>query len=217
VASGTPAPSATATATIAGGPTITALPGSVVTLIGSNTNTLIPEADLSYAWSQVAGDAAGITIQGTGKTVSFTAPAPQATPIVLRDFQLVITNTGATPNIDSAPAKITVATDTSVKDAVTIRSYTWTTTQGGTLSVTASTNYVVDGTNSALKLFLNPSTAPLTMSYNGNGVFSFIQRSTKKPAGGVTVKSSLGGQDTKAGVTAKRRRRSVMEREFVNV
>jgi hypothetical protein len=53
------------------------------------------------------------------------------------------------------------------------------------------------------------------MSYNGNGVFSFIQRSTKKPAGGVTVKSLLGGQDTKAGVTARRRRRSLMERESV--
>lgn len=125
---------------------------------------------------------------------------------------MIVTNKGGAPAIDSAPTKITVATDNSIKDVVTINSYTWTTTQGGTLSVTASTNYVVDGVATSLSLFLNPSQTALTMNYNGNGVFSFSQRSTKKPAGGVTVKSKLGGQDTKAGVTARRRRRSILER-----
>lgn len=192
---------------------MTALPGSVVTLIGSNTNALIPESDLSYTWFQASGSS--ITIQGTGKTVSFPAPAQvAATPIILRDIQLIITNKGATPAINSSPAHIIVSTDKSVKDFVTINSYTWTTTQGGTLSVTASTNYVVDGTNITLQLLLNPSTTPLTMNYNGGGVWSFSQRSTKKPAGGVTVKSTLGGTDTKAGVTARRRRRNERSAEL---
>jgi hypothetical protein len=176
-------------------------PGSLVTLIGQNNKPTIPDANLVYTWTQVSGPT--VTLSGTGATVSFTAPAQAAaTAVVNREFKLTVSQ--ASDSAISSTDNVIVKTDTSIKDTIQITSYTWTSTQSGTISVTAKTNYIVDG-NAKLQLFLNPSTAAITMVNSGGGVWSYSSRSTKQPAGGVTVKSSFGSSATLTTRTAKKR------------
>lgn len=70
--------------------------------------------------------------------------------------------------------------------------------------MTAQTNYVVDGA-AAMKLTLLPGGLPLTMNNAGGGIWTYSSRSTKQPAGGIRVSSSLGGTTTRTTVTAKKR------------
>lgn len=105
-----------------------------------------------------------------------------------------------------------LATSDSVgKDAVVIDSYTWSSLQGGTISVTAHTN-VVDGT-AKLSLSLNNPTpgAAIQMTSQGGGKFSYNARSTKKPTNGVIVTSNFGGSDAKTATSAKRKRANFVE------
>jgi hypothetical protein len=197
-AAGDPKPVAFAGNDVVGG-----LPGSVFTLVGKNSNTNVSDTAITYSWSQTTGPT--VTLTGTGATVSFTALAnPVATPLRAYTFVLKITRKDDVTIFSTDD--IVINTDRAVKDTVQIQSYTWTSQQGGTLSVTAKTNYVVDNTAPALKLLLLPSNAALTMTANGGGIWTYQARSTKNPAGGVKVTSALGGTDTKTGVTAKRRR-----------
>lgn len=195
----TTAPTGTlATPSADAGTPITEIPGAVITLSGSNKNADINSADLIYSWTQVAGPS--VLLVGTDKPkCSFTAPTqPSATPIVSRDFKLILLQ--KTDTTVNNTASTNVKTDKSKKDVVTIDSYTWTTTQGGTLSVTAHSNVVAD-TSAGLTLFLGTSTTAIVMQSQGGGVFSYSARSTKKPAS-ITVKSTYGGSSTRTDVTS---------------
>jgi hypothetical protein len=201
----TPTPGGNPTPTANAGPDVlAALPGSPITLSGTDTNANVPDTDVTYAWTQVSGPS--VTLSGTGAKVSFTAPAnAAATPIVNSTFTLTIARKD-NPTIKSTDDVI-ITTNKATKDTVSIQSYTWTTQQGGTLSVSAKTNYILDNTTASLKLILLPGTAQLSMTGASGGVWTYQARSTKNPAGGVQVKSALGGSDTKTTVTAKRRTR----------
>lgn len=106
----------------------------------------------------------------------------------------------------SSTARVTITNDPSRSDIITIDSYTWTTQQGGTISVTAHSN-VVDGT-AKLSVTLNDPTAgaPIVMTSAGGGKFTYNSRSTKRPSGGVSVSSNLRGTQSLTSITAKKRR-----------
>lgn len=180
----------------------THIPGSVVTLSGSNNASDIPEGNLTYSWTQVSGPT--VTLVGADKAkCSFTAAAQAAaTPTQKREFKLTVSQRTDLNVNDTA---IVAATgDRSVKDVVSIDSYTTTNSQGGTISVTAHSNVVVDA-SAALKLFLGTSTTALTMTSQGGGVFSYSARSVKKPAS-IRTTSVYGGSATTMATTSKRRR-----------
>jgi hypothetical protein len=183
------------------GADITTLPGSVIVLKASNKNTQILDSQLKYVWTQTSGPT--VTISGTGATVSFTAPAQStASPVVSRTFRVTVSqlSNAALSSTDD----VIVKTDRSVKDTVSVTSYTYTNRQGGTLSVTAQTNYVLDGA-AALKLTTLPGGTAVAMTNAGGGTWTFDSRSVKQPAGGIRVDSALGGTGTRTTVTSKKR------------
>lgn len=104
-----------------------------------------------------------------------------------------------------------VTSDPAGKDDVVIDSYTWSSLQSGTISVTAHTN-VADGT-AKLSVSLNNPTpgAAIQMTSQGGGKFSYNARSTKKPTNGVTVASNFGGSNAKTATSAKRKRADFVE------
>ncbi|KEQ68439.1 hypothetical protein M436DRAFT_58559 [Aureobasidium namibiae CBS 147.97] len=94
------------------------------------------------------------------------------------------------PSAPSTPSSSPAAT---VKDVVTIDSYTTNSSGGGSISVTASTNIV--GYVAELKVYLTNSATgtATTMTSNGNGKFSVTILKTKQPANGIFVTSNGGG------------------------
>lgn len=190
------------------GADITTRPGVVVKLSGKADNSAsLPAGDLTYAWTQVSGPTVTLT-GGASATASFTAPSVAA--LTKYTFELKVTSASeATSSTDS----IDVSSDPNGLDTVVIDSYTTTTQNGGTISVTAHTN-VVDGTAKLSLQLVNgtPGTA-LAMTDAGGGKFTYSARSTKKPTGGIIVSSKIGtkaGGTAKSTVTTSKRRRSFM-------
>jgi hypothetical protein len=187
------------------GPDVNTRPGVVVKLVGKADNSsTLPANDLTYSWSQISGPT--VTLTGAGSpTPSFTAPSsPSSTAIVKYSFALTVTSaseaTNSTDNVD-------VSSDPNAVDTIVIDSYTTTTQNGGTISVTAHTN-VVDETAKLSIALVNgatPSTAVL-MANSGGGKFTYNVRSTKKPTGGIVVTSNFKGKTASTTTTTKRRR-----------
>ncbi|KAF2218962.1 hypothetical protein BDZ85DRAFT_276587 [Elsinoe ampelina] len=101
---------------------------------------------------------------------------------------------------------VKIINDPTTVDTVTIDSYTYTTQQGGTLSVNAHSN-VLDG-SARLTIQLNNPTAgtAITMVNAGGGKFTYNARSTKQPSAGITVTSNYKGKSTKTTLSTKKRR-----------
>lgn len=183
------------------GADITTRPGVVVTLSGKADNSAsLPAGDLTYSWSQVSGPTVTLS-GGASPTASFTAPSVAA--LTKYTFALTVTSasekTNSTDNID-------VSSDPKGLDTLVIDSYTTTTQNGGTISITAHSN-VVDGTAKLSVQLLNPTAgAAIAMTSAGGGKYTYSARSTKKPTGGITVSSNLGGKSTITATTQKRRR-----------
>lgn len=193
----------TGTPSASAGSDQTVRPGILVSLAGKISNSGdFDSSDLSYNWTQVSGPSIKLSAT-TVLNPSFTAPATSATAKCV--FALKVTSTAAGTNSTS---NVTITNDPSLKDVVVVDSYTWTSQQSGTISVTAHTN-VIDGTATKMTLYLsNTATGTgLAMTSLGGGKFSYSARSTKKPANGVTVQSQFLGTATSASTTAKRRRR----------
>ncbi|XTI87465.1 hypothetical protein V2W45_1456643 [Cenococcum geophilum] len=177
-------------------------PGIVVSLNRINTAPGLTPADLTFAWTRTAGP-----------TVTWPAPAPTPPhpPLRHRPRQLPQASPSlkiplkANPTLFST-ATATIKIDPTIKDVVTIDSFTWTSQQGGTLSVTAHSN-VVDGSNKGMSLVLSGNTT-LAMSSSG-GKWTYQAGGTKKPTG-VQAKSDLGGVSAALTMTAARRRRAAL-------
>jgi len=187
------------------GPDIKFRPGVMVTLNGKNDNAAITASDLTYAWTQTSGPT--ITLTGADKaTASFTAPASAS--LVTYAFTLTVKSTSAgTSSTDS----VTLTNDPSIKDNVVIDSYTWNSSQGGTISVTARSD-VVDGSARLTLFLLNPNAgAAITMTNQGGGRFSYNARSIKRPSAGVRVTSNLGGTTSSNTLTTKKKREEFAE------
>ena len=171
-------------------------PTAVATLQGTVDNAASFN-DLTYSWAQVAGPAVTLSKSDTLKP-TFTVPA--ATTTVTYSFELTV----------SSKSKGTQSKDIVVVgngiDTVTITAYTWTNTQGGTISVTAQS------TNSTAKLSLqlmNPNAGNvLTMTaVSGTpGKFTYSARSTKQPSQGVRVTSTIGGVGSRTTISQKLKR-----------
>lgn len=193
----------TGTPAVSAGTDASFRPGVVASLRGSVSNTAdFPTDDLKYNWTQLSGPK--VTLSSlTATNPSFTVPA--TTAIVKCVFNLNVKSTLAGT---SSSSNVTVTIDPSVKDVVTIDSYSWTTTQSGTISITAHSN-VIDGTAKLTLYLSNPigTTTPITMVSAGGGKFSYGARSVKKPATGITIVSGFGGTVTTSATTAKKMRR----------
>jgi len=198
--SGTAAPGLSGFAANAG-PDISSRPGVVVKLSGKADNSsTLPANDLTYKWTQTSGPA--ITLTGGGSpTASFTCPSVAAA--TKYTFALTVTSASeASSNTDS----VDVSSDPAALDTVVIDSYTTTTQNGGTISVTAHTN-VVDGTAKLTVQLVNGTPgAAIAMTDAGAGKYTYSARSTKKPTGGIIVTSFWKGKATSTTTTTKRRR-----------
>ncbi|KAG9755127.1 hypothetical protein KCU59_g74, partial [Aureobasidium melanogenum] len=175
---------AASTPTVAVGGTQTTRPGVVVKLGFNVTNQADFGAnDLTYSWSQVSGPTVTLS-SNTAASPSLTAPSSTATATYVFNIKVSSTSAGT-----SGSANVTIVSDPAVKDVVTIDSYTYNSSGGGQVTVTASTNIV--GYNANLKLYLTNSATGTAnaMTYLGNGKFSISLTKTKKPANGIFVAS----------------------------
>jgi hypothetical protein len=186
------------------GPDINTRPGVVVKLSGKADNAAtLPANDLTYSWSQISGPT--VTLTGAGSpTASFTPPSSPTSKVVVKyTFALTVTSasegTNSTDNVD-------VSSDPNGLDTVVIDSYTTTTQNGGTISVTAHTNVVDETAKLSIQLVNGAAGSPISMANNGGGKFTYNVRSTKKPTGGIIVTSNFSGKASSTTTTTKRRR-----------
>ncbi|KAH0081451.1 hypothetical protein KCU96_g12028, partial [Aureobasidium melanogenum] len=128
---------AASTPTVAVGGTQTTRPGVVVKLGFNVTNQADFGAnDLTYSWSQVSGPTVTLS-SNTAASPSLTAPSSTATATYVFNIKVSSTSAGT-----SGSANVTIVSDPAVKDVVTIDSYTYNSSGGGQVTVTASTNIV---------------------------------------------------------------------------
>ena len=187
------------------GPDINTRPGVVVKLAGkADQASTLPANDLTYSWSQISGPAVTLTGAGT-PTASFTTLS-SPTPIAAVNYTFALTVKSASEATTSTD-NVVVFSDPTTLDIVVIDSYTTTTQNGGTVSVTAHTN-VVDGSATLSVQLVTGTTAgtAIPMTNSGGGKFQLNVRSTKKPTGGIIVTSSAKGKASSTTTTTKRRR-----------
>jgi hypothetical protein len=190
----------------------TLIAGSLVTLTSSNTNPALVNGNINFAWTLLPGGgtlAGGVLKDANTPSASFVAPQTAAT----YNFQIkmcTLNNGGTvTTRCSIATTVITIQTKASnaaIKDIVTMESFTWVSSQSGTLSVTCRSS-VVDGTATAMTLVattLNGGTQIMVPAAGDPGLFTFQSRSVKNPAV-VTCNSNLGGTATRTTTTAKKR------------
>lgn len=201
--SGAPASSVAASSAAASTPTVsvggtqTSRPGVLVKLGFNVTNKADFTAnDLTYSWTQIEGPSVTLS-SNSAANPSFTAAA--GTVKTTYTFNIKVTSAAQGT---SGSASISVISDPSVPDIIGIDSYTWTSTQSGTISVTANTNII--GFDAKLKLYLTNSATgtAITMVNNGGGRYSYSSNKVKKPANGITIASDFGGVKSLAATTA---------------
>lgn len=190
----------------------TLIAGSRVTLSGSNTNTALPNGNLAFTWTLVTGTlAAGILKDATTATASFIAPQTATT----YTFSLKICVTGSTTRCDTKTTTVTIQTKNSnaaIIDIVKVESFTWVSSQSGTISVTCRSN-VVDTSLSTMTLFaatLAGGSVNMVKASGDPGLFTYQSRSVKNP-GSVSCTSNLGGTSGTQIATAKKRSLAVRE------
>jgi hypothetical protein len=148
------------------------------------------------------GPEAKVTLTGaSAATATFAVPSATATVSYTFDLTVKSKSTG-TNSTDT----IIVTNDPKGDDIVTVTSYTWTSQQGGTISVSAQSN-VVDGSAKLTMQLLTPNAgAVLTMVDAKKGLYTYTARSTKQPSGGVRVTSNFRGVGDRATLSQKLKR-----------
>jgi hypothetical protein len=168
------------------------LAGALITLTGSNTNAALTDSQLTFSWSGPAD----VTITNANQAVmSFVNPwqDPTSTPTTTRTFTLKICL--ASDNTQCSTASVSVVTDKFV-DTITITGYQYNTKQGGTITVSATSNNVLVGTNGAnLQLQLSGTGAWLNMAQDtGNnantGRYTFNKNAIGRQPTSIGVRSS---------------------------
>jgi hypothetical protein len=175
-------------------------PSATASLVGTINNTAsFSTDDLTYSWTQIAGPAVTFTA-GTATAATAKFVVPSASSSVSYSFELTVSSKSK-----GTQSKDTVVVGNNV-DTVTITAYTWTNTQGGTISVTAQT------TNTTAKLSLqlmnpNAGTALVMVPLSGSpGKWTYNARSTKQPSQGIKVSSNGDGSATRTTVSQKLKR-----------
>jgi hypothetical protein len=200
---GTPSDVPIATPSVNAGADQKVRPGVIVSLVGKVDNAAsFPSGDLTYSWNQTGPDGAKVTLTGASAATA-TFAVPSATASVSYTFDLTVKSKSAgTSSTDT----IVVSNDPKGADVVTVTSYTWTSQQGGTISVSAQSN-VVDGSAKLTLQLMNPTAgAVLTMVDAKQGKFTYTARSTKQPSAGVKVTSNLLGFGNKTTLSQKLKR-----------
>jgi hypothetical protein len=172
------------------GPALTGqLAGSLITIAGNNTNAALTDAQLTYNWTGPAD----VTINNANKPVmSFVDPwqDPVATPTSTRAFSLKICLVSNATACNSS--SVNVITNKFV-DTVTITGYQFASKQGGTLTLSATSNNLLTGANGANLSFQLSGTGAfqaMTQDATNTGVYTFSARSVGKQPTSVGVKST---------------------------
>lgn len=180
------------------GPDLKIKPSATASLVGTINNTAsFPNEDLTYSWTQVTGPSVSLQ-SATASTAKFVIPSASST--VSYSFELTVSSKSK-----GTQSKDVVVVGNNV-DTVTITAYTWTNTQGGTISVTAQT------TNTTAKLSLqlmnpNAGTALVMVPLSGSpGKWTYNARSTKQPSQGIKVSSNGDGSAIRTTVSQKLKR-----------
>jgi hypothetical protein len=207
VPTSTDATGSTATAAAANAPvafaraiTVTQRGGASIPLVASNNNTNIVNSDLVYAWSKTSPATATVSLANTASpTATFTAPkVTTETSFVFEVTVSLKSNANAI-----SKANVTVTVNPTAPDIVTVGSYSFASSQGGTIGVSCSSN-VANGDNKNMWLLTNNGANNLTMTKTAEGKWSYSARSTKQPTN-IRCVSDLGGRSDL--VTAPRRRK----------
>jgi hypothetical protein len=202
--SGTETPSdvPTPTPTVNAGADQKVRPGVIASLAGKVSNTAsFPSGDLTYSWVQTGPEAKVALTGASAATATFAVPSATATVSYTFDLTVKSKSTG-TNSTDT----IIVTNNPTGDDIVTVTSYTWTSQQGGTISVSAQSN-VVDGSAKLTLQLMNPTAgAVLTMVDAKKGLYTYTARSTKQPSGGVRVTSNFRGVGERATLSQKLKR-----------
>lgn len=187
-------------------------PGTVVSITGANNNTALKATDLTFAWKQTLPAGETLTIKGADTAkMSFTSPAQTASQAVItREFELKICLVSDSTKCSTDRVKVT--TDRAQKDTVTITGYQYASSNGGRITVTATSNVVLTGNSGAkLQLFLGTETTgrAMTQDTTDGGLYTYTARSIGKQPASIKVTSALLGSDSR---TALLRRRTMWER-----
>jgi len=180
--------------------TVTQRGGASIPLVASNNNTNIVNSDLVYAWSKTSPASATVSLANTASpTATFIAPkVTTETSFVFEVTVSLKSNSSA-----SSKANVTVKVNPTAPDIVTVNTYSFSNSQGGTIGVTCSSN-VANGDNKKMSLLYNNGATTLTMTKTAEGKWSYSARSTKQPTNIQCVSDLLGKS---ALVTAPRRRK----------
>lgn len=163
------------------------LAGSLITITGSNTNTKLTDTQLTFSWTGPTG----VTINNANKpTMSFVNPWTTTTPSTQKfTLKICLASDGTVCNSATVDVITTKTTDT-----VTITSYQFTKSGGGTVTVTAKSNNVLTGTDGAnlqIQLSGTGNFIPMTADAANPGTYTYNIKGIKQPSS-IAVKSTHG-------------------------
>ncbi|KAI5804609.1 hypothetical protein EDC01DRAFT_644074 [Geopyxis carbonaria] len=164
---------------------IEARSGVTVTLRGSTDSINIPDADITFAWTQSSGPTVALTGANT-KTATFTAPTVSA------QTNLIFTLTTTTTAGSTTDTVTVTVTNVVPPDTLNIVSMDYSNRKGaGQLTIVATTD-VTDGSSVLSLRTFTPNTGPTVMTHQGGGRFQLLVNVKPEPAS-ITVTSSRGG------------------------
>jgi hypothetical protein len=159
--------------------------GAITTITGSQTNTALTDKQVTFAWST---SATGITINNADKAV-MNFVNPWGTTSVTRTFTLKICLVSDATKCSSKSVDVT--TDKQ-QDTIKINSYQFASKGGGTITVQAESNNVLpaNANGAALKIAFGTTTADMTQSASGSGVYTFSRTGVGKQPASIKVTSA---------------------------
>jgi hypothetical protein len=206
VATPTPTPGAPVVAPIAAVARIASVQrvGANFLLAGSNTASQVSANDLNFRWSKTSPASPTVSIiDATSATATVNAPRVSSETSFV--FELVV-SLKSNSSI-SSKANVTVKVSPTLNDTVSMDTYTWSSTQSGTIDVTCSSN-VVNGDNTKMSLWLNNGATKLNMLNSAPGKWLYSSRDTSRPNNLKCVSDLKGESALKTGTqTTSRRRR----------
>ncbi|KAF2429528.1 hypothetical protein EJ08DRAFT_698246 [Tothia fuscella] len=204
-------PSLTETPVANAGIDQTLIAGSLVQLSATNSNNELTDLNLNFAWTFVSSVPTRVLTGANAIKNPYAAKAsfvaPQSNTVYQFDVKICVKDDAGAPTTQCATDRVHITIQTKVsnaniKDVVTVDTYSWQSSQSGTISVACHSS-VVDGTVTSMRLTGN--TLPggsVTMTAVGStpGAFTYQSRSIKLPTS-VTCTSNLGGAGTRTTTT----------------
>jgi hypothetical protein len=183
-----------------------------VTLTAANNNTALKSTDVTFAWKQTLPSSEALTLKGANAaTLTFNTPYQAASQgSIVREFEVRICLVSNTTQCSKDAVQVT--TKTSVKDTVAITGYQFTSSNGGRITVTATSNVNLMGTQGAqLKLFLGTSTTALVMTQDttNGSLYTYTNKNLGKQPASITVTSALGGTTSTSALLKRWASRSI--------